>query len=160
MSPARANARPAPKNRFSRASMRVFARCFQPARRRRPFAMLWGTNQPRSRKGASMPQTAVASAFDALDNHARALRVESARDMFARNPLRFQEFSVPLDDFLFDFSKHKITRETIALLVALAKARDLEGRRAAVFRGEPVNNTEGRAAMHMGLRDFSNKPII
>ena len=53
--------------------------------------------------------------------------------MFARNPSRFQEFSVPLDDFLFDFSKHKITRETIALLVALAKARDLEGRRAALF---------------------------
>ncbi|HEY8138984.1 MAG TPA: glucose-6-phosphate isomerase [Methylocystis sp.] len=105
-----------------------------------------------------MPQTAVASAFDALDAHAP--RVESARDLFARNPLRFQEFSVPLDDFLFDFSKHKITRETIALLVALANARDLEGRRAALFRGEPVNNTEGRAAMHMGLRDFSNKPII
>ena len=82
------------------------------------------------------------------------------RDLFARNPSRFQEFSVPLDDFLFDFSKHKITRETIALLVALAKARDLEGRRAALFGGEPVNNTEGRAAMHMGLRDFSNKPII
>ena len=140
--------------------MRVFARRFQPARRRRPFAMLWGANQPRSRKGASMPRTAVASAFDALDNHARALRVESAPDLFARNPLRFQEFSVPLDDFLFDFSKHKITRETIALLVALAEARDLEGRRAALFAGEPVNNTEGRAAMHMGLRDFSNKPII
>ena len=107
-----------------------------------------------------MPQTAVASAFDALDAHARALRAERARDLFARNPSRFQEFSVPLDDFLFDFSKHKITRETIALLVALAEARDLEGRRAALFRGEPVNNTEGRAAMHMGLRDFSNKPII
>ena len=107
-----------------------------------------------------MPQTAAASAFDALDAHARALRAERARDLFARNPSRFQEFSVPLDDFLFDFSKHKITRETIALLVALAKARDLEGRRAALFRGEPVNNTEGRAAMHMGLRDFSNKPII
>ncbi len=107
-----------------------------------------------------MPRTAVATAFDALDAHARALRVESARDLFARNPSRFQEFSVPLDDFLFDFSKHKITRETIALLVALAEARDLEGRRAALFAGDPVNNTEGRAAMHMGLRDFSNKPII
>ena len=82
-----------------------------------------------------MPQTAVASTFDALDAHARALRVESARDFFARNPSRFQEFSVPLDDFLFDFSKHKITRETIALLVALAEGSRSRGpARGAVSR--------------------------
>ena len=107
-----------------------------------------------------MPQTAVASAFNALDAHARALSAERTRDLFSRNPLRFKEFSVSLDDFLFDFSKHKITRETLTLLVALAKARDFEGRRSALFAGEPVNNTEGRAAMHMGLRDFSGKPIV
>ena len=82
------------------------------------------------------------------------------RELFAHNSLRFKEFSVECDGLLFDFSKHKITRETLGLLVDLARARDLEGRRAALFAGEPVNNTEGRAAMHMALRDLSTKPLL
>ena len=103
------------------ASMRVFARRF---RRRGGGVLLLCCG---ARIQAPLPQRRLHAAnrrrpaFDALDAHARALRAERARDLFARNPSRFQEFSVPLDDFLFDFSKHKITRETIALLVALAR---------------------------------------
>ncbi|ARN80251.1 glucose-6-phosphate isomerase [Methylocystis bryophila] len=98
-------------------------------------------------------------ALAALQSHAAALEPLRARDFFARDPVRFREFSVEIDDLLFDFSKHKITAETVRLLIELARARNLEARRAALFAGEPVNNTEGRAAMHMALRDLSRRPI-
>ena len=74
-------------------------------------------------------------------------------------PARAKEFSVEIDGLLFDFSKHKITSETLRLLVELARARHFEARREALFSGKSVNNTEGRAAMHMALRDLSGKPI-
>ena len=76
------------------------------------------------------------------------------------DPTRFKNFSVGLDNFLFDFSKHRVTRETIALLISLAQTRDLDARRDALFSGEVVNNTEKRAAMHMALRDLSSRPLL
>ncbi|WP_363349561.1 glucose-6-phosphate isomerase [Methylocystis echinoides] len=103
---------------------------------------------------------AVAAAFLALDAHAPTLEAVRTLDLFAADAARFENFSIGLDDFLFDFSKHKVTRETIDLLVALAKARDVEARRDALFRGDEVNNTERRAAMHMALRDLSGRPLI
>jgi glucose-6-phosphate isomerase len=101
----------------------------------------------------------VHRAFAALENHAGELRDTRSLELFAREPDRFKNFSVPLDDFLFDFSKHKVTRQTLDLLIALADARQLESRRDALFAGELVNNTERRAAMHMALRDFSLRPL-
>lgn len=103
---------------------------------------------------------AVAAAFAALRAHAQSLVQCRTLDLFAQNPNRFADFSVALDDnFLFDFSKHKVTGETLALLRALADARQLEARRRALFAGEAVNLTENRAAMHMALRDLSGRPI-
>ncbi|MBI5011937.1 MAG: glucose-6-phosphate isomerase, partial [Methylocystis sp.] len=61
---------------------------------------------------------AVAVAFDALKFHASALARTRTLDLFAEDPARFKSFSVKLDDFLFDFSKHRVTRETIALLIS------------------------------------------
>jgi glucose-6-phosphate isomerase len=98
-------------------------------------------------------------ALAALKSHAAVLEPLRARDLFARNPGRFREFSIELDGLLFDFSKHKITSETVQVLVELARTRDLEERRAALFSGEPINNSEGRAAMHMALRNLSSQPI-
>lgn len=104
---------------------------------------------------------AVAAAFLALETHAPSLDDVRTLDLFEKDGARFDNFSVSLDDdFLFDFSKHKVTRETIDLLVALAKARQLEGRRDALFAGEPVNNTEKRPAMHMALRDLSSRALV
>jgi len=102
---------------------------------------------------------AVAAAFLALDSHALTLEYTRTLDLFAADPLRFENFSVAMEDFLLDFSKHKVTRETVDLLIALARARKLEERRAALFAGEAVNNTEHRAAMHMALRDLSTRPV-
>ncbi|HMK89804.1 MAG TPA: glucose-6-phosphate isomerase [Methylocystis sp.] len=104
-----------------------------------------------------MPSSA---ALAALRAHAQALAAVRARELFAQDPERFQKFSVVLDDLVFDFSKHKITRETLDLLVRLARAQRLEDRRAELFAGEAVNLTEGRAAMHMALRDLSGAPIF
>ena len=103
---------------------------------------------------------AVAVAFDALKFHASALARTRTLDLFAEDPARFKNFSVKLDDFLFDFSKHRVTRETIALLISLAQTRDLDARREALFSGERINNTERRAAMHMALRDLSSRPLL
>ncbi|MGJ0533824.1 glucose-6-phosphate isomerase [Methylocystis sp.] len=103
---------------------------------------------------------AVAVAFEALKFHASALARTRTLDLFAEDSARFKNFSVKLDDFLFDFSKHRVTRETIALLTSLAKTRDLDARREALFSGEIINNTERRAAMHMALRDLSSRPLL
>jgi glucose-6-phosphate isomerase len=107
-----------------------------------------------------MSSTAFAAALKALKSHARALEATRTLGLFASDPDRFANFSVTLDDFLFDFSKHKITRETLDLLVALAGTRDFEARRDALFSGEAVNTTERRAAMHMALRDLSTRPLL
>ncbi|GLI92379.1 glucose-6-phosphate isomerase [Methylocystis echinoides] len=103
---------------------------------------------------------AIAAAFLALESHAADLENTKTLDLFAADPARFENFSVTLDDFVFDFSKHKATRQTLDLLVALARARKLEDRRAALFGGDSVNNTERRAAMHMALRDLSPQPLL
>ncbi len=100
------------------------------------------------------------AAFQALYAHAATLQAVHARELFAQDPARFENFSIARGDLLFDFSKHKVTGETIKLLIALAQARDLAGRRRALFAGEAVNNTEKRAAMHMALRDLSSRPIL
>jgi glucose-6-phosphate isomerase len=103
---------------------------------------------------------AVAAAFLALETHAASLDNVRTVELFEEDSARFDDFSISLDNFLFDFSKHKVTRETIELLVALAEARRLEARRDALFAGEAVNNTENRAAMHMALRDLSTRPLV
>ena len=98
-------------------------------------------------------------ALAALKSIAATLEPLRTRDLFARDPGRVREFSVEIDGLLFDFSKHKITTETVRLLVELARLRNFEARREALFSGEAVNNTEGRAAMHMALRDLSGRRI-
>lgn len=107
-----------------------------------------------------MSRSNVLEAMAALQNHARELGALRTLDLFSADPERFAAFSVGLDDFLFDFSKHRLTRETLRLLLDLARAADLEGRRAALFSGEAVNSTEHRAAAHMALRDLSGGPLM
>jgi glucose-6-phosphate isomerase len=74
------------------------------------------------------------------------------RAMFAADPSRFVAFSLTLDDLLLDYSKCAVDAETIDLLVALAKAADLEARRDAMLSGRPINITEARSVLHTALR--------
>jgi glucose-6-phosphate isomerase len=83
----------------------------------------------------------------------------SLRRLFAENPARFQAFSARLDDLLLDFSKTRLTSETLALLLALAEHAGLAAKRDAMFAGAPVNTTEHRAALHTALRNLSGAQI-
>jgi glucose-6-phosphate isomerase len=84
---------------------------------------------------------------------------KNMRTAFAQDPKRFARYSLGFDDLLLDWSKCLIDDETISLLADLAKKADVEGRRDAMFAGKPINNTEGRAVLHIALRNRSGKPI-
>jgi glucose-6-phosphate isomerase len=99
-------------------------------------------------------------AWKALAAHKSTLDQTPMRALFASDPQRFERFSLRLDDLLFDYSKHRITGETLKLLVALANQADLQGYIARMFSGEKINRTENRAVLHVALRNRSNRPIL
>jgi len=101
-----------------------------------------------------MPVSSPAAALAALEAHRVEVTHHHLRDLFAADPDRAQRYRVELDDLLFDYSKHRITDVTLGHLMSLARAVELEDKRAALFAGEAVNNTEDRAALHMALRNF------
>ena len=82
------------------------------------------------------------------------------RDMFAHDEQRFAKLSLKHDDLLLDYSKHRITEETLALLFQLARDSDIEDWRDRMFSGEKINFTEHRAVLHTALRNRSNKPVF
>ncbi|MEU1306890.1 glucose-6-phosphate isomerase [Streptomyces shenzhenensis] len=87
----------------------------------------------------------------ALADH-RAESQPRLRELFAADPGRAERYTVRVGDLLIDYSKHLITDETLALLQELATATDVFGLRDAMFRGERINVTEGRAVLHSALR--------
>src|SRR5688572_4981283 len=100
----------------------------------------------------------VTEAWAALAGLARTPRPDgeapgSIRPLFAADPGRFAGFCWATDGgLLLDLSKTSLSDATLAALLDLARAADLEGQRAAMAAGEPVNATEGRAVLHMALR--------
>ncbi len=91
-------------------------------------------------------------AWGDLAAHRVELDDRTLRDLFADDPTRGEEFVVEVGDLYIDFAKHRITRHTIELLAALAHAAQVESLRAAMFAGEHINLTEGRAVLHTALR--------
>ena len=104
-----------------------------------------------------MTSPAIADAFSALEAHRIEIAHRRMVDLFAEDPARFGRFQVQLDDLLFDYSKHMITDATLAHLLHLARACGLEEARADLFSGAKVNSTEGRAALHMALRNRTGR---
>jgi glucose-6-phosphate isomerase len=98
-------------------------------------------------------------AWQALQEHFREVEGLHLRDLFARDPRRFEKFSLRLDDLLLDFSKNRITEKTFALLLDLARQADVPGWAEKMFTGQKINTTEGRAVLHVALRNRSNRPI-
>jgi len=82
------------------------------------------------------------------------------RDLFSKDVDRFNKYHIQYEDFLVDFSKNRITDETIAHLINLAKEAKLEDWRDRLFSGDKINFTENRSALHIALRNRSNKPIL
>jgi glucose-6-phosphate isomerase len=99
-------------------------------------------------------------AWLALTAHQQEMADVHMRDLFARDPERFERFSLRLGDILFDYSKNRITEETMSLLLSLARQADLAERIEAMFSGEKINTTEGRAVLHVALRNRSNRPVL
>ncbi|MGB4380652.1 MAG: glucose-6-phosphate isomerase, partial [Bacillota bacterium] len=99
-------------------------------------------------------------AWQTLAAHAKKMQTVHMRDLFASNPHRFEEFSIRFEDLLFDYSKNRITDETVKLLEDLAEQAGLPRAIRAMFEGEKINTTESRAALHIALRNRSNRPIF
>ena len=99
-------------------------------------------------------------AYKALGTHYPQMNASHMRDLFAADPSRFDRFSLQMGDILFDYSKNRITAETMTLLLALAEEAGLAGKIEAMFSGEKINNTENRAVLHVALRNRSNRPIF
>jgi len=100
---------------------------------------------------ASGSRTAL-PAWQALTAHHRAVKDTTLRELFARDPGRGERMALEAAGLYADFSKHRVSDETLRLLVALADACDLRGRIDAMFRGEKINVTEDRAVLHVALR--------
>ncbi|MEE4377657.1 MAG: glucose-6-phosphate isomerase [Candidatus Competibacteraceae bacterium] len=99
-------------------------------------------------------------AWQALNAHHDATSDVHMRDLFAADPDRFSRFSRQFGDILLDFSKHRITAETFQLLLNLAEQTQVPTWTERLFKGEPVNHTEGRSVLHVALRNRSNQPIV
>ena len=82
------------------------------------------------------------------------------RDLFAADPKRFEDFSLRAGELFLDYSKQRVNRQTMQLLLQLAREADIEGWREKMFSGEKINFTEDRAVLHTALRNRSNSPIV
>ncbi|CAM6516405.1 glucose-6-phosphate isomerase [Escherichia coli] len=109
-------------------------------------------------KNINPTQTA---AWQALQKHFDEMKDVTIADLFAKDGNRFSKFSATFDDqMLVDYSKNRITEETLAKLQDLAKECDLAGAIKSMFSGEKINRTENRAVLHVALRNRSNTPIL
>ena len=98
--------------------------------------------------------------WQTLCQHQQSVVKLHMRDLFANDPKRFEKYSFHLDDILFDFSKHRITDETLPFLMQVAREADIENWRDKMFSGEKINITENRAVLHTALRNRSNTPVL
>jgi len=92
------------------------------------------------------------AAWAQLSADAAQLRTRSTRELFGADPQRFAHCSVEAVGLLFDYSRQRVTPELIGRFGTLADQLDLRGRIAAMFRGDAINGTEGRAVLHTALR--------
>jgi len=98
--------------------------------------------------------------WQALSDHFAELGSVHLRDLFAADPHRGEQMVVEVGDLVLDYSKHRLTTETIGLLAALARRAGVEQLRDAMFAGEKINVTEDRAVLHVALRAPSDESIL
>ena len=99
-------------------------------------------------------------AWKALQAHHEKLRDAHLRTLFAEDPRRGERFALEAAGLHLDYSKHRITDETLRLLLGLADESGLRARIDAMFRGEKINATEGRAALHVALRAPRERSVL
>ena len=99
-----------------------------------------------------MPELTTTPAWQALAAHQAKIKAVHLRTLFADDPGRAARFSVEGAGLFLDYSKNRITDETLRLLLELAEARGVTQRRNAMFAGDKINVTEKRAVLHVALR--------
>ena len=99
-------------------------------------------------------------AWKALETHARAMQDVHLRTLFADDPTRGERLTAEGAGLFLDYSKNRVTSETMALLVRLAEESGLRPRIDAMFRGDKINVTEGRAVLHVALRAPRGASIV
>lgn len=99
------------------------------------------------------------SAWKKLKEHYESMKDRHMRDLFREDPERFSKFSIRHEDILVDYSKNIITDETMDLLFQLAREVKLKDAVEKMFSGDRINETEGRAVLHVALRNRSNTPV-
>ena len=106
-----------------------------------------------------MSSLTTSKAWSALQSHFQETKNDHVRDAFKKDPDRFKKFSISFNEILFDYSKNRISEDTLSLLFELANFAGLKYKTNAMFAGEKINTTEHRAVLHTALRNKSNKPI-
>lgn len=96
----------------------------------------------------------LSHATSALTQHLQQTKEVTTQQLFAQDPQRFATFHAAIDGLIFDYSKQRVSAETMTLLTDLAVAAKLDERRKALFAGEKVNVTEDRSVLHMALRNM------
>ncbi len=99
-------------------------------------------------------------AWKKLEAHFQLLKDRHMKGLFAEQPGRFERFSIQFEDMLVDFSKNRITEQTLQLLLELAEECRLRESIEQMFTGEKINETEGRAVLHTALRNRLNLPVV
>ena len=99
-------------------------------------------------------------AWQKLEIQFMTLQASHMRELFAEDPHRFESLHARFEDILVDYSKNLVIGETLKDLIALADEVELKDAIIAMFRGEKINQTEGRSVLHTALRNRSNSPIV
>ena len=100
------------------------------------------------------------AAYKYLADHFIDINQKSIKDLFAQDADRFNKFSVFFEDILLDYSKNRISDETLALLIQLARECKLDEAIKSMYAGDKINETEDRSVLHIALRNLNNTPIL
>jgi glucose-6-phosphate isomerase len=111
-------------------------------------------------KGQGMEPLTKRKAWKALQTHYKEVRPMHLRNLFADDPKRGKRLTVEAVGLFLDYSKNRVTDETIRLLIELAEESGLRSRIDAMFRGEKINTTEKRAVLHVALRAPKGASIV
>jgi glucose-6-phosphate isomerase len=109
-------------------------------------------DEPNTADTSQIPDIAATPAWNALQRHHEQIANKHLREFFGDDPDRGKEMTVSVGDLYIDYSKHRVTRETLSLLIDLAKTAQLERHRDQMFAGVHINTSENRAVLHTALR--------
>src|SRR5689334_19856066 len=109
---------------------------------------------------AGIQSITARSGWKALESHYEKIRELHLRELFANDPKRGERLTTEAVGLYLDYSKNRVTDETLKLLIGLAEECGLRARIDAMFQGEKINITENRAVLHVALRAPRDRSIV